>query len=276
MAYTDVPFEELLDAIAAETPAPGGGSVAAFVTEMAAIPRGHGGAVRPRLEGAAGAVAQAETLRHRAAPLAVEDAVTYENVLTAMRMPKELEPEVRDTLIGETLSRAADVPLHIAQTAADVAELASEIAICGNPNLSGDATAASLLAASASRVAANLVEINLSTVEGDNRVELALALVRSADKASQRRSATPSERGRRRRGPARGRAARGRRGAGGRARTRGVVPGLATVLVGEDYAAQAYERRVRAAGRGDAAAATRPSCWRRTSRRPRRSRSSAS
>ena len=36
VAYTDVAFEELLDLIAAETPAPGGGSVAAFVTEMAA------------------------------------------------------------------------------------------------------------------------------------------------------------------------------------------------------------------------------------------------
>ena len=186
MAYTDAPFEELLDTIAAETPAPGGGSVAAFVTEMAASLAAMAARFAHDWEGASGAVAQAETLRHRAAPLAVEDAVAYENVLTAMRMPKELEPEVRNTLIGETLSRAADVPLHIAQTAADVAELASEIAVCGNPNLRGDATAASLLAASACRVAANLVEINLSTAEGDDRVELARALVRSADKAAQR------------------------------------------------------------------------------------------
>jgi formiminotetrahydrofolate cyclodeaminase len=184
--YTDTTFEELLDTIAAETPAPGGGSVAAFVTEMAASLAAMAARFAHDWEGAGGAVAQAETLRHRAAPLAVEDAIAYENVLTALRMPNELESEVRNTLIGETLSRAADIPLLIAQTAADVAELSSEIAVCGNPNLRGDATAAAILAASAARVAANLVEINLTTVEGDDRVELARAMVRSADQAARR------------------------------------------------------------------------------------------
>ncbi len=186
VAYTDMPFEELLDTIAAETPAPGGGSVAAFVTEMAASLAAMAARFAHDWEGAAGAVAQAETLRHRAAPLAAEDAVAYENVLTAMRMPEELESEVRNTLIGETLSRAADIPLLIAETAADVAELASEIAVHGNPNLRGDAAAASLLASSAVRVAANLVEINLSTMEGEDRVERARTLVAGAEKAAKR------------------------------------------------------------------------------------------
>jgi len=186
VAYTDIPFEELLDTIAAETPAPGGGSVAAFVTEMAASLAAMAARFAHDWDGAAGAVAQAETLRHRAAPLAAEDAVAYENVLTAMRMPEELESEVRNTLIGETLSRAADIPLLIAETAADVAELASEIAVQGNPNLRGDAAAASLLAASAVRVAANLVEINLSTMEGEDRVERARTLVAGAEKAAKR------------------------------------------------------------------------------------------
>ena len=186
VAYTDMPFEELLDTIAAETPAPGGGSVAAFVTEMAASLAAMAARFAHDWDGAAGAVAQAETLRHRAAPLAAEDAVAYENVLTAMRMPEELESEVRNTLIGETLSRAADIPLLIAETAADVAELASEIAVQGNPNLRGDAAAASLLASSAVRVAANLVEINLSTMEGEDRVERARTLVAGAEKAAKR------------------------------------------------------------------------------------------
>ena len=186
VAYPDLSFEELLDSIAAETPAPGGGSVAAFVTEMAASLAAMAARFAHDWDGAAGAVAQAEALRHRAAPLAIEDAVAYENVLTAMRMPKELEPEVRNTLIGETLSRAADAPLQIAETAVDVAELAAEIAVCGNPNLRGDAAAASILATAGARVAANLVEINLATVEGDERVELARALVRNSEKATQR------------------------------------------------------------------------------------------
>jgi methenyltetrahydrofolate cyclohydrolase len=131
-------------------------------------------------------VAQAETLRHRAAPLASEDAIAYENVLTALRMPKELEPEIRNALIGETLSRAADVPLEIAECAASVSQLAAEIAVCGNPNLRGDATAACILASAAARVAANLVEINLATAEGDDRVERARTVVRSAETAARR------------------------------------------------------------------------------------------
>jgi formiminotetrahydrofolate cyclodeaminase len=184
--YTEVAFEELLDTIAAETPAPGGGSVAAFVTEMAASLAAMAARFAHDWDGAAGAVAQAETLRHRAAPLADEDAVAYENVLTALRMPRELEPEVRNMLIGETLSRAADVPLQIAECAASVSELAAEIAVCGNPNLRGDAAAAAILASAAARVAANLVEINLSTVEGDDRVEQARAALRSAEKAARR------------------------------------------------------------------------------------------
>ncbi len=186
MPYTDVPFEELLDTIAAETPAPGGGSVAAFVTEMAASLAAMAARFAHDWEGATGAVAQAETLRHRAAPLAGEDAIAYENVLTALRMPEELEPEIRDALIGETLSRAADVPLEIAECAASVAELSAEIAARGNPNLRGDAAAASTLASAAARVASNLVEINLATVEGDDRVERARALVRSAESAARR------------------------------------------------------------------------------------------
>jgi methenyltetrahydrofolate cyclohydrolase len=186
MAYTDVAFEELLDAIAAETPAPGGGSVAAYVIEMAASLAAMTARFAHDWDGSAGAVAQAETLRHRAAPLADADAMAYENVLTALRMPKDLEPEVRDTLIGETLSRAADVPLEIAECAVSVAQLSAEIAVCGNQNVRGDAAAAAILATAAARVAANLVEINLATVEGDDRIARARTLVRTAESATRR------------------------------------------------------------------------------------------
>ena len=186
MPYTDVAFEELLDTIAAETPAPGGGSVAAFVTEMAASLAAMAARFAHDWDGAPGAVAQAETLRHRAAPLADADAMAYENVLTALRMPKDLEPEVRDTLIGETLSRAAAIPLEIAECAASVAELAAEIAVRGNQNVRGDAAAGAILAASAARAAANLVEINLATMQGDERVEQARAFVSSAKRAARR------------------------------------------------------------------------------------------
>ncbi len=67
-----------------------------------------------------------------------------------------------------------------------MSELAAEIAVCGNPNLRGDAAAAAILAAAGAHVAANLVEINLTTMEGDERIERARALVRSAERAARR------------------------------------------------------------------------------------------
>lgn len=183
-------LQEYLDAIAAETPAPGGGSVAAVVTEMAAALAAMVARFsRAQWDGATGAVAQAEALRKRLAPLAAEDADAYEAVLAALRMPKELEPEVRNALIGETLSRAADVPLRIAEAAADVAELGAMIAEHGNPNLRGDAAAAALLSEAAARVAANLVEINLATTEDDERIGRARQRVVTAAAAAKRATA---------------------------------------------------------------------------------------
>jgi len=187
VAFSSQSVEDFLDSIAAETPAPGGGSVAAVVVEMAAsLAAMVARFSREHWDGAAGAVAQAEVLRARAAPLARDDAEAYEAVLTAMRMPQDLEPEVRNTLIGDTLSRAADAPLRIAETAADVAELGATLALDGNPNLRGDAAAAALLAEAAARVAANLVEINLATTETDERIGRARELAHGARTAADR------------------------------------------------------------------------------------------
>lgn len=191
--YLDGTLSGFIEELAAETPAPGGGSTAAVVTTMAAgLAAMAARFSREHWEGAAGAIAQAETLRARAAPLARADAEAYENVLAALRMPKDLEPEVRDSLLGEAFSRAAEVPLQIAAAAADVADLGAVLAEEGNPNLRGDAVAAALLAEAAARAAANLVEINLGTTEGDERVERARALAEAAGNAARRALAAGS------------------------------------------------------------------------------------
>jgi methenyltetrahydrofolate cyclohydrolase len=164
--FSDETVASLCDSVAAETSAPGGGSVAAVVTAFAASLTAMAARFSSeQWEDAAGAVAQAEALRARALPLAEEDARAYESYLAALHLPKELEPAARDAAIGEALSRAADVPLAIAETALDVASLAAELTERGNPNLRGDAATAALLAEAAVRSTANLVEINLATRE---------------------------------------------------------------------------------------------------------------
>jgi formiminotetrahydrofolate cyclodeaminase len=178
---------EFCDTIAAETSAPGGGSVAAVVGALGASLAAMAARFSTeQWEDAAGAVAQAEALKARLLPLADEDARAYGNVLLALRMPKDVDEEVRDAAIGDALSRATDVPLAIAEASVDVAALACELAHLGNQNLHGDAAAAVFLAEASVRTCANLVEVNLATREGDERLERARELVEMVRRTSRR------------------------------------------------------------------------------------------
>ena len=78
------------------------------------------------------------------------------------------------------------MPLAIAEAALDVASLAAELVERGNPNIRGDAATAVLLSEAAVRATANLVEINLGTREGDERIERARGLVEMSRRISRR------------------------------------------------------------------------------------------
>jgi methenyltetrahydrofolate cyclohydrolase len=171
-----------LEAVAARTSAPGGGAVAAVATAIAAALVEMAAQFSSKhWDDADAAAARARELRERAAPLAQADAEAYEAVIAARGEPG----------YDEALSRAADVPLAIVEAAADVAELAAELAAQGNPNLRGDAVTAALLAEASARAAANLVEINLAERDGDRRIDRAQELA-SAAGAATRRTLTPS------------------------------------------------------------------------------------
>jgi len=189
------PADELLDLsvrdftakVAAETPSPASGSAAAVVAALAAaLVAMSGRFARRQWQDAAGVVAQAEALRRRAAPLAQLDAEAYEAVLTVRRAITTLAGIERDAAMGKALSHAADVPLAIAEVAADVAELAALVAEKGNPNVSGDAAVGAVLAEAAARAAATLVTVNLGTTEEDERVTRARRLIRAAEEAARR------------------------------------------------------------------------------------------
>jgi methenyltetrahydrofolate cyclohydrolase len=187
VAIQDLTVQELCETIAAQTSAPGGGSVAAIVTAFgASLTAMAARFATEQWEDAPGAVAQAEALRARVLPLAEEDARAYESFLLARRMSEDFDPQVRDAAIGEALSRAADVPLAIAEAALDVASLAAELVERGNPNIRGDAATAVLRSEAAVRATANLVEVNLATREGDARVERARGLVETSRRISRR------------------------------------------------------------------------------------------
>jgi formiminotetrahydrofolate cyclodeaminase len=110
------------------------------------------------------AAAQATVLLERLESLVREDAEVFGRALRSLEEPKG------DFDLGTALDRAADVPLRIAEVAADVALLAAEVAERCDPRRRADAVAAGTLAAAAAQAAADLVAVNLTALEGDPRV----------------------------------------------------------------------------------------------------------
>jgi methenyltetrahydrofolate cyclohydrolase len=103
---------------------------------------------------------RARELRARALELAQVELHAYEPVLEALRLPRD-EPE-RAGRVRAAQDAASEPPLEVARIAAELAELASELARTGNQNLAGDAIAGALLAEASAQAAARLVAINLN------------------------------------------------------------------------------------------------------------------
>ena len=174
----DQSVRELLDAVGARTPAPGGGTAAALSGSLAAglvemTARFTAG--REDLAGEAGA------LRGQLLGLGERELTAFEPVLEAVALDAG-DPD-REARLRAALSDAADSPLEIARAAAVVASLGVELALSGNPNLTGDAITGVALAEAACCAAARLTEINLARVPSDPRLDEAAELTRQASAA---------------------------------------------------------------------------------------------
>lgn len=166
----DVSVRELLEIFASEEAAPAAGSAAAIVIAMAAGLIGKIARASTDWPEAQAVVAQADRLRKRTAPLAQSDADAYLEALAALHLPEHVESEVRDMALGQVLARSAEIPLAIAEAGADVASLAAVAADRGIAERRGEAIAAALFAESGTRVAAELVAMNLTVTPDDERV----------------------------------------------------------------------------------------------------------
>jgi methenyltetrahydrofolate cyclohydrolase len=183
----DAPLRDVLDTLAGEGPAPGGGSAAAIVVAMAAgLVTMVARASKEHWAEAGGVIGQAESFRARVAPLAQADADAYSEALGKLRNRDELEARYRDQKLEAALDRAAEIPLQIAEAGSDLAALAALLVENGNPEVRADAAIASVLAEGGTRAAAKLVEINLGATEDDPRVRHARLLVSVAGEAAER------------------------------------------------------------------------------------------
>jgi formiminotetrahydrofolate cyclodeaminase len=161
VSVAGIPVSQLQDVLAESGPGPAGGSAAALAATMAAGLVRLVARVSDEWADAPGVAAQASALGDRALALADDDHRVY-----AQSMAQLASPE-RDTALGAALRRAAEVPLQIAETAADVAILASLAAEEGSETVRADAWAAAALAEAATVSAARLVHVNLATRRED-------------------------------------------------------------------------------------------------------------
>ena len=174
---TDLTVRDLTDRLASREPIPGGGSASALAGAMGAAlvamvaeltigrPESVEHEVALRELRTAGQQRCTELLE-----LAEQDAVAYQAVVKARRLPKDSEADrqARSAALSSAMVDAARVPLQTAVAAAEVLDLAQRIAPIGNRNAVSDAGVAAQLAVAALRGAVLNVQINLPYLPEDH------------------------------------------------------------------------------------------------------------
>ena len=175
--YGDMTLDEFRDALASDSPTPGGGSASAVsLSQAAALAIMVCNLTEGKEKWKDGWVA-AEQTRLIASPLlqlghslAERDAIAFDCVMSAYRMPKSNEDEVslRSNAIKDATIGAYSVPMETANHAYMLLESLLELAKHGNANAITDVGVAALLASTACKGGIFNAEINLYSLNTDN------------------------------------------------------------------------------------------------------------
>ena len=176
--------QEFLEALAAGTPTPGGGSAAAYAASMAAalvlmVARLTIGK-KKYAEVEAEMLSIEENANQLSAELTAavaEDASAFQSVMEAYRLPTETPEEnsYRADRIQAATLYAAEVPLGVARKASEILRLAQQLALHGNLNAISDAGSAAALAGAALTSAALNVRINAPGLKDEDTAASLLA-----------------------------------------------------------------------------------------------------
>jgi glutamate formiminotransferase len=168
--------DRFVDEVSSESPAPGGGSVAALAGSLAA---GLSAMVANLTVGKKGydsawtelsALAErGQALKDRLLRAVDEDTEAFNAAMAAMRMPKgtPAEQAARDAALEAGYQQAARVPLGTAAACLEAIDLARLVAEKGNRNSASDAGVAALMARAGVEGAVLNVLINLGSVKDD-------------------------------------------------------------------------------------------------------------
>lgn len=179
-------MHRLCEEFEAPVPSPAGGSAAAAVAAIAASLVVMVGRGSPDWAAGADVAASAAVLRDRLLALGGEDVEAVAALLAASRASPHSVPGDGESELVRALLRASQVPLEIAESAADVAVLAAAAAHEGKPPMRADAEAAAVLAAAATQVAASIVSGNVSAFPPGSAREEMPRLLEAARLAAER------------------------------------------------------------------------------------------
>jgi glutamate formiminotransferase/formiminotetrahydrofolate cyclodeaminase len=176
-------LREFCNETLSDTPAPGGGSVAAL---MGALGASLGGMVAnlsagkrgwdDKLEYFSGWAVKAQQLKDELLSLVDEDTAAFNKVMDAFALSKESAEEkaARSAAIEQATKYAAEVPLKVMETASKSYELLAEMAEKGNPASVSDVGVGALATRACIDGAALNVRINLTQLK-DEKFKAALA-----------------------------------------------------------------------------------------------------
>ena len=141
-------LRQFADETASESPAPGGGSIAAYcgvlgasLTTMVANLSANKRGWDDRWEEFSEVAEQGMSLQRKLLSLVDADTAAFNQIMEAYGMPKNDESSraVRQEAIESATRHAIDVPMQVAQAAAEVMPIAARMVEFGNPNSVTDA-----------------------------------------------------------------------------------------------------------------------------------------
>lgn len=165
------------DELSTDSPAPGGGSVAALCLAMS----GALSAMVSNLtidkkgyekvwEEAKDLAEQGQRIKEKALEAIDEDTQAFYDMMDAMRLPKnsDEEKDLRNKAIQEATQKAILVPLKTMRLSQEAVLIAEKVAAIGNSNALSDAGVAAINANAAAKAAYLNVKINMSGIEDKN------------------------------------------------------------------------------------------------------------
>jgi formiminotetrahydrofolate cyclodeaminase len=176
-------IEGFMNELASNSPAPGGGSVSALSSSLAAslasmvlnltvgkkVYMGYDDDTKKKIDDA---IPQVNALKDKFMSFMDEDTKAFNEVMAAFKLPKDTDEEKakKSRQIQEATIKATEVPLNVARNTMKIFEYLELAATYGNPNALSDAGVGALLALTGLEGAILNVKINLPGIKDEGYV----------------------------------------------------------------------------------------------------------